>query len=91
MSADLELKARAEERAFNQSLEEQASRMFEKLERLRETMQDDLGEESMTDDDQELLEGYLPTNPTTMAFFLACLDSRAPMLIRRLLREARNS
>ncbi|KAJ9091073.1 hypothetical protein QFC21_007323 [Naganishia friedmannii] len=89
MSADLELKTRAEDRAFDQSLEGQASRMFEKLERLRETMQDEDGVEVLTEHDQELLEGYLPTNPSMMAFFLACPDSRAPSLVKRLLRNAR--
>lgn len=88
MSADLELKTRAERRAYDQSLEGQASRMFEKLSRIRETMQDDSGVEVLTDDGQEPLEGYLPMHATKMAFFLACPDSRAPALLRRLLREA---
>lgn len=65
--------------------------MFAKLGRLRETMSNEAGDEILDEDDQELLESYLPTKPTTMAFFLACPDSRAPALIKRLLREARDS
>jgi hypothetical protein len=88
MNAELELKTQAEQRAYNQSLEGQASRMFEKLCRYRETMTEEEGVEMLTEEDPEFLEGYLPAHPTMMAFFLACPDSRAPALIRRLLREA---
>jgi hypothetical protein len=71
LSKDLDLRASAEARAFDQSLEGQVGRMFEKLARIRESMQSDLGDHVLTEADQERLEAYLPTNPTMMTFFLA--------------------
>lgn len=88
MNADLELKTQAEQRMYDQSLEGQATRMFAKLCRYRDTMKADDGTEVLTEEGQELLKGYLPAHPTKMAFFLACPDSRAPALVRRLLPQA---
>lgn len=77
MNADLELKSQAEQRAYNQSLKGQASRMFEKLRRYRETMTDEEGIEVLTEENQELLEGYLPAHPTMMAFFLSGMSGQS--------------
>lgn len=40
-------------------------------------------------EDQELLEEFLPSNPTMMAFFLACPYSRAAAMVSRWLPHAR--